>query len=254
MTYFDCSASPDDILEFEVPTTTTKQEVPQHRHRCRSTGDSERMTGVCRTASAPNTRPPPDYHQHRQRNQSYTVRTSDVTPVRSRSLNQEEGNAFKGRKFVRQLSSPENNQPQSPGSSRSRQKTPPLHPRGNHRMGGSLSEPPSPALSSSYSSYSTPLSSPPSTPYFSAESSCSSPVTVSYLGSEGPVVTELAELLNEVESDLAKERAHGHFNADGHIDLENDIPDWQLSRWLQWETITQRRSSKRDALEQETLV
>jgi hypothetical protein len=78
---------------------------------------------------------------------------------------------------------------------------------------------------------------------------------VSYLGSEGPIVTELAELLSEVESDLAKECAHGHFNADGPIDLENDnIPDWQLARWLQWETITQRRSSKRDALEQETLV
>lgn len=214
------------------------------------------MSNVCRTASPPNTRPPPDYQQHRQRNQVYTVRSSHGTPVRSRSLNKEEGNAFKGRKLVRQLSSPENTQLQSSGSSRNRQRTPPLHPRSNHRMGGSLSEPPSPGLSSSYShsSYSTPLSSPPSTPYFSAESSCSSPVTVSYLGSEGPIVTELTELLQEVESDLAKERAHGHFNADGHMDLENDIPDWQLSRWLQWETITQRRSSKRDALEQETLV
>jgi len=222
-----------------------------HRSRCRSAGDNDR-TYFIRAGSALNTRPPPDYHQHRNRNHGYTIKSAThVGHTRSQSLNREEGHALKAR-VARQLSNPDASY--NGTVIRARQRTPPSQHRTNYRLG--MSEPTSPSLSSSFShsSYSTPPSS-PRTPYFSAESSCSSPVSVSYIGSEGPIVTELEELLQEVEKDLKKERANDVFenNVDG-IDLETDIPDWQLERWIRWESLAHRRSSTRDALEQETLV
>lgn len=223
------------------------------RSRCRSAGDSERPSAIStiRLGSSLNTRPPPDYHQHKQRSPGYTIKaTRHVPPTRSQSLNREEGNTL--RKYCRQASSPDTRLTSSfNGVIRARQRTPPLNPRGNYKL--ESNEPQSPSLSSSFShsSYLTPPSSPPLTPYFSAESSCSSPVSVSYLGSEGPVVTELEELLCEVEMDLQKERTNKVLN---ELDLEHDIPDWQLEHWIRWESIASTRNSAREALEQETLV
>lgn len=242
--------------ENEAPDVTSAMSIAKaepYRVRCRSAGDSDRPPVIIRAGTAPNTRPPPDYHQHRNRNHGYTIKsTRHVAPTRSQSLNREEGNTL--RKYARQTSNPDPTPRLSVsfnGVIRTRQKTPPLHPRGAHRVG--TSEPPSPSLSSSlsHSTYSTPPSSPPLTPYFSAESTCSSPVSVSYLGSEGPVVTELEELLYEVEKDLQKERVN---NAIHDLDLETDIPDWQLERWIRWETLAHSRNNNREALEQETLV
>ncbi|XP_032223247.1 rho GTPase-activating protein 6 isoform X2 [Nematostella vectensis] len=179
-----------------------------------------------------------------------------VPPVRSssRNVNPEECcNAYKQRLYARQLSNPEDS------TYSRRQRTPPTPSRGPRRFGNGQSEPPSPALSHSFSRslYSTPLSSPPSTPFYSAESASStsnSSPAVSYLGSEGPILSELTQLLSEVEKDLARERERERLKSSGVNDMGFDPSDWQLEKWLHWETQSQHNSSRKDALEQETLV
>ena len=117
-----------------------------------------------------------------------------------------------------------------------------------------MSEPPSPALSStSWSNYSTPPSSPSgSTQYVSAESSLShSPMDGSYFGDETPTKARLTCVLNEVGVEVPC----GDYNDNDPSTEFNHFKteDVQLERWTQWESIAQQGKTRKE-MEQETLV
>lgn len=195
-----------------------------------------------------------------------TRRTSDRTnythgfPTRSYSLNQEEARHCRDHLFSRQISSPDDHL--SPGSyhynfKQNKRKTPPLTPAVCRYEGSE--EPPSPAPSSrspsvSYSNYSTPPSSPSgSGAYVSADSNSSSPLQGRAYIEDDP--SALAEWTFQTEIDVELTRKSDVYPRENQFTRPPfTLSDWQRENWFQWESLTQRNSSQKDFLEQETLV
>ena len=261
-TYFIyCSSAFSFDMEDDLFTSEGEDKYTSQRARVQSAGAVDRARGLD-TPYARDT----NWRGRSAGGHHTTRRTSDRTnythgfPTRSYSLNQEEARHCRDHLFSRQISSPDDHL--SPGSyhynfKQNKRKTPPLTPAVCRYEGSE--EPPSPALSSrspsvSYSNYSTPPSSPSgSGAYVSADSNSSSPLQGRAYIEDDP--SALAEWTFQTEIDVELTRKSDVYPRENQFTRPPfTLSDWQRENWFQWESLTQRNSSQKDFLEQETLV
>ncbi|KAK2552587.1 Rho GTPase-activating protein 6 [Acropora cervicornis] len=248
-------------MEDDLFTSEGEDKYTSQRARVQSAGAVDRARGQDTPyARDTNWRGRPVGGHHTTRRTSDRTNYTHGFPTRSYSLNQEEARHCRDHLFSRQISSPDDHL--SPGSyhynfKQNKRKTPPLTPAVCRYEGSE--EPPSPALSSrspsvSYSNYSTPPSSPSgSGAYVSADSNSSSPLQGRAYIEDDP--SALAEWTFQTEIDVELTRKSDVYPRENQFTRPPfTLSDWQRENWFQWESLTQRNSSQKDFLEQETLV
>ena len=89
--------------------------------------------------------------------------------------------------------------------------------------------------------------------YVSADSNSSSPLQGRAYIEDDP--SALAEWTFQTEIDVELTRKSDAYPRDNQFTRPPfTLSDWQRENWFQWESLTQRNSSQKDFLEQETLV